>query len=63
MANQDIRAAFSKARKEGIFQWQVCDLLEVSEVTMCRWLRKEMPEEKKAQIYEAIELLRTKNLA
>lgn len=50
-ANQDIRIAI---KSTGLHQWQIADRLSISENTMSRKLRKELPEEEKQIIYTAI---------
>lgn len=35
-------------------QWELADLLGVSEFTLTRWLRKELTEDKKEQLLKAI---------
>lgn len=47
MCNIDIRA---EAKKAGVFIYAIADKLGISEPTMTRLLRSELPEEKKAQI-------------
>ena len=54
-ANQDIRQEAKAAR---LTLWQIAEALNISEPTMTRWLRKELPEEEKAKIFEAIKSLR-----
>ena len=39
-------------------QWKVADRLGISEMTLIRWLRKELPEGKRLQIMQAIEQLK-----
>lgn len=51
MCNVEIREALEKAHLK---QWQLADLLEISEATMYRKLRREFPEERKAEILELI---------
>jgi len=51
LANKDIRTAI---KNTGLHQWQVADRLSISENTMSRKLRKELPEEEKKRIYDAI---------
>lgn len=53
--NQEIRQAIRKAR---IYQYDVADKLGISENTFIRWLRKELPQDKKALILQAIEELK-----
>lgn len=47
MCNTDIRAA---AKQAGVFLYAIADKLGVSEPTMTRLLRRELPEEKKSEI-------------
>lgn len=54
MNNQEIRNA---AKKKGVTLWQIADLLEVSEATMTRKLRRELPEKERKHILNAIALL------
>jgi len=51
MANEDIRKEIESA---GVRHWQVADAIGVSENTFIRWLRKELPDEKKAEVRSAI---------
>ena len=53
--NQDIRAAISSA---GLKQWEAAELLGICEGTFSRWLRRELPEEKKKVILERIRAAR-----
>ena len=53
--NQEIRDAM---RIAGVKQWQVCKALGIGESTLIRWLRDELPPERKAAIMEAIERVR-----
>lgn len=50
-ANQDIRSAI---KSTGLHQWMIADRLSISENTMSRRLRKELPEEEKRRIHKAI---------
>jgi len=55
-ANLDIRNALAEAkRKNGIKTWQVASQLGVHETTFYRWMRHELPDSKKKQIFKAIE--------
>ena len=54
-ANQDIRTAISSA---GLKQWEAAELLGICEGTFSRWLRRELPEEKKKMILERIRAAR-----
>lgn len=47
MCNTDIRA---EAKQAGVFLYAIADKLEISEPTMTRLLRRELPPEKKQQI-------------
>lgn len=50
-ANQEVREAL---QNKGMKQWELADLLGVSEFTLTRWLRKELTEDKKEQLLKAI---------
>lgn len=52
MKNLEIR---QKAKEKGVLLWEVADTLKISEATMTRKLRKELPPEEKSQIFEIIE--------
>ena len=52
MTNNDIRL---KAAGAGVKLWEVAEQLGITEFTFSRWLRHEMPEEKKSQILTIIE--------
>lgn len=51
MNNQDIR---NEAKEKGVFLYEVAHKLGVSEPTMVRWLRFELPADKKAKILKTI---------
>lgn len=50
-ANQEVREAL---QNKGMKQWELADLLGVSEFTLTRWLRKELTEDKKELLLKAI---------
>lgn len=54
MRNKDIREA---VKKQGLFLWQIAAELGVNDGNFSRKLRKELPEQEKAKIYEIIERL------
>lgn len=41
----------------GYKNYQVAEVLGITEFTLCRWLRKELPVDKKAMVLAAIEKL------
>ena len=51
MANPDIRY---EIMKRGLKNYQVATMLGVTETTFSRWLRTELPAEKKKEILEAL---------
>lgn len=51
MANLEIREII---RKNRIRHYEVAAALGVSEYTFCKWLRTELPADKKAKIMDAI---------
>lgn len=55
MCNVDVREMIKKA---GVFHYQVADALGVSEGTFCKMLRRELPEEQKCDVYNAIARLK-----
>ena len=51
-ANLAIR---KKIEKSGIHYWEIADRIGISDATICKWFRKELPEDRKEQILKAIE--------
>lgn len=51
-ANKNVRAVLNRC---GIRQWQLADLLGISEQTLCKTLRHELPESKQAEMTRLIE--------
>ena len=54
-ANKDVR---EYARAASVFLWKVAGKMGISDATMSRRLRRELPEDKKAEIRAAIDALR-----
>lgn len=54
MTNIDIKQHIERA---GFYQWQVAERMDVTEGTLCRWLRSELPEERKRDILQAVEAM------
>lgn len=52
MENVNLR---NQAKEEGVRFWQIGDELGVSEMSIVRWMRKPLPEDKEAQIRAAIQ--------
>ena len=52
--NQEIRKS---AQVAGVRNWEIAEYIGVSEGTLCRWMRRELPEDKKRQILAAIILI------
>lgn len=50
-ANQEVREAL---QNKGMKQWELADMLGISEFTLARWLRKELTEDKKELLLKAI---------
>lgn len=50
-ANQEIRKAL---KASGMKHWELAVAIGVDETTICRWLRKELPDEKKSHILNII---------
>lgn len=55
MANQEIR---EEIKKSGLFKWQIAEQIGICEMSLIRWLRVELPEEKKNRIRKAIKELK-----
>ena len=51
MCNKDLR---DEMRVANVRQWEVADAIGISEMTMVKWLRKELGAEKKALVREGI---------
>ena len=51
MGNNEIREI---AKKNNVKLWQVADALEISEATLTRLLRRELPEEKRTHFIRII---------
>ena len=51
MCNKDLR---DEMRIANVRQWEVADAIGVSEMTMVKWLRKELGAEKKALVRDGI---------
>ena len=60
MANQEIR---QELRKANVRQWEVADSLGISEFTFTRWLRKELPTDRKNAVLSSIHHLATQKEA
>lgn len=54
MCNMDLR---QKAKEKGVFFWQIAEKLGVSEATMTRRLRFELPEQEKQKYLSIIDKL------
>lgn len=55
MSNQVIREA---AKMASVKHWQIAESLCISEATLCRWMRKELPQETKQEIFKAIKKIK-----
>lgn len=51
MCNLDIRR---EAKEKGVFLYEIAHKLGISEPTMVRWLRYELPADKKSKILQII---------
>ncbi len=58
--NIDIRKA---AKENGVFFWEIAEKLGVSEPTLNRYLRKEMPDSQKGKFRAAIEQIKLEHEA
>lgn len=57
MQNEKIRRCISES---GLRYWEIADALGVADTTFTKWLRHELPVEKKEEILAAIERLKKK---
>ena len=55
MKNKDLKDAF---RVAGIRQWEVAEAMGVSEMTLVKWMRVELTEDKRQRILAALEQLK-----
>lgn len=53
-SNKDIRAAAAAA---GVFLWQIAEAIGVTDGTFSRKLRRELPDDEKAEILQVIQNL------
>lgn len=51
MCNKDLR---DEMRIANVRQWEVADAIGISEMTMVKWLRRELDDSKKATVREGI---------
>ena len=51
-ANQDIR---DYAAQKGVYFWEIAMQLGISEPTITRWMRVELPEDKRREIVQIID--------
>lgn len=54
MTNVAIRTA---AKQAGVQQWRIAEEMQIGETTLCRRMRKELPETEKREILKIIERL------
>lgn len=54
MKNAVVRTAIAKA---GLHQWQIADVIGISEGTLTRWLRTELSDERREKVLAAIDRL------
>ena len=55
-ANNDIRLY---AKEKGILLWEVADRLHIADTSLSRYLRRELAEDEKEEIFKVIESLAT----
>ena len=51
MCNKDLR---DEMRSANVRQWEVAEAIGISEMTMVKWLRRELDDSKKALVREGI---------
>ena len=57
LANADIR---STAKTKGVRLWEIAEFLKVSDPTMTRMLRRELPNEEKQRFFSIIDEIASK---
>ena len=55
MRNQDLK---DEMRIAGVRQWEVAEAIGVSEMTLVKWMRFELPEDKRQRVLQAIEQIK-----
>lgn len=55
MANTELR---EEIKRSGFYKWQIADKIGICEMTIIRWLRHELSDEKAREIRSAIEELK-----
>ena len=51
----------NEIRIANVKQWEVADAIGISEMTMVKWLRKELSPDKKAMVQEGIAAVKAKH--
>ncbi len=51
MKNKDLR---DEVKSANVKQWEVAEAIGISEMTFVKWLRRELPDDKKALVREGI---------
>ena len=54
MANAELKQLL---KSNGLYYWQVANELHIAESTLLRWLRTELPMDKKTEIENAVSVL------
>lgn len=54
MNNTEIRVLAAERR---IKMWQIADAIGIADTTFSKWMRRELPEDKKRQVLEAIDAI------
>lgn len=57
MLNIDVTHAIEIAKRSGKWKWQIAEAIGIADTTFSKWLRKELPEDKRNLILVAIEKL------
>lgn len=58
MCNEDLR---NEIRIANVKQWEVADAIGISEMTMVKWLRRELSPDKKVMVREGIAAVKAKH--
>lgn len=57
--NMKVRTALMTS---GVYQYELADEIGVSEITLSRWMRKEMPDERQQAMVEMIEQIARRSI-
>ena len=60
MNNEEVKKIIRQSR---IMQYEIAERLGVSEYTLCKWFRRELTDEQKQRIFEAVRAIKSEGNA